>query len=110
MRSGFWSFGGKLDRVKGRRPKATSLKVLEGNRSHRPPPEPALVSGRPLEGEVAPPEHLPPDAKDFWKVTVNRLIAAGVVDSADLTTLELLSAIYARARDAQRASAEQGRM
>jgi P27 family predicted phage terminase small subunit len=71
--------------------------------------QPVLVGGRPAAEELAePPEHLPADAKDFWRGSVVRLVEVGIVDRVDLPMLEQLATQYARIKAAQRVIEAQG--
>jgi P27 family predicted phage terminase small subunit len=91
------------------RPKPVEQKIREGNPGQRRLPEPLLVAGRPNAGELdEPPEHLPATAKAFWRDTVARLVAVGLIDRVDVPMLEQLSVQYARIRAAQKVIAVQG--
>lgn len=93
----------------GRKPKPAEQRKAEGNPGKRPLPEPLLVAGRPtLEEMHEPPEHLPPDAQEFWRDSIVRLIEVGIIDRVDGPALEQLAMQYARIRGAQRVIAEAG--
>jgi P27 family predicted phage terminase small subunit len=95
--------------VRGRKPKPVEQKQLEGNPGKRPLPEPLLVAGRPNVNELdEPPEHLPKEAKDFWRDSVTRLIEVGIIDRVDVPVLEQMAVQYARIRQAQRVLAVDG--
>jgi P27 family predicted phage terminase small subunit len=95
--------------VRGRKPKPIEQRQREGNSGNRPLPETTLVAGRPEKHELAdPPDHLPNDAKGFWRESVARLIEVGIVDRVDVPVLEQMSVQYARIRQAQRVLAEDG--
>ena len=97
--------------MRGRRPKPIEQRQREGGSdvSHRPLPQPMLVAGRPLSGELeVPPDHLPKLAREFWSKTVSYLIEVGVVDRIDEAALEMLSVQYARWRQAQAVVAVDG--
>lgn len=95
--------------MRGSKPKPVEQKLREGNPGKRPLPEPLLVAGRPQHGELAePPEHLPEEAKEFWKESITRLIEVGIIDRVDVPVLEQLSVQYARIRQAQRVLAVDG--
>lgn len=90
-------------------PKPREQRIMEGNPGRRPLPEPVLVSGRPVPGELTePPAHLPADAKEFWSDSVQRLASVGIIDRVDVPALEQLATQYARIRQAQRVIAEDG--
>jgi P27 family predicted phage terminase small subunit len=83
--------------------------VKEGNPQKRALPEPVLVGGRLTVDELRdPPAHLPPEAQDFWRDSVARLVEVGIVDKVDVPVLEQLSTQYARIRQAQRVLAQDG--
>jgi P27 family predicted phage terminase small subunit len=97
--------------ARGRPPKPVEQRRLEGGStvSHRPVPEPLLVSGRPdLERFRDPPAHLPKDAKEFWGETIQRLTEVGIIDLVDAISLEMLAIQYARSRQAGRVVAVEG--
>jgi P27 family predicted phage terminase small subunit len=95
--------------VRGRKPVPAEQRLLEGNPGKRPIPEPVLVGGRPGDGEMTdPPDHLPAEAKAFWRVSVARLIDVGIVDRVDGPLLEMLATTYARWRQASRVLAVDG--
>lgn len=87
--------------MKGRKPKPIEERIRDGNQSHRPLPEPLLIAGRPLPGELArPPRHLPKEGRDYWRETVARLVDIGMIDRVDRPALEMLATAYARWRQA----------
>lgn len=95
--------------MRGRKPKPAEVRLIEGNPGHRPVPQPVVIAGRPVPGELeTPPAHLPADARDFWTATVPRLVSAGIVDRVDIPALEMLATQYARAVQARRVVAEEG--
>lgn len=95
--------------IRGRKPKPLEQRQREGNAGHRRLPEPVIIGGRPALAELEePPAHLPDEAKDFWRDSVQRLIEVGVVDRVDVPVLEQLSVQYARIRQAQRVLREDG--
>ncbi len=72
-------------------------------------PEPLLVAGRPDLQEMAePPSYLDEDAKEFWRLSVVRLVEVGIIDRVDTPVLEQLATQYARIRQAQRVIADVG--
>jgi P27 family predicted phage terminase small subunit len=96
--------------MRGRKPKPVEERRLEGGRdvSHRSSPEPLLVAGRPAHEFDEPPADLPRDARDFWRLTVTRLIEVGMLDLVDDVALRMLSTQYARWRQAGRVVADDG--
>lgn len=95
--------------MRGAKPKPVEQRRKEGNPAKRKLPEPLLVGGRPLPGELMePPEHLIDDAKDFWRKSVARLVEVGIIDRVDVPVLEQLATQYARIRAAQRVIGKQG--
>jgi P27 family predicted phage terminase small subunit len=81
---------------------------LEGNLGKRALPEPVLVGGRPMDDDIPPPDHLPPVAKEHWRVVVPLLLKANIIDTADLFGIEEMSIAYARRRSAAEVLAKQG--
>jgi P27 family predicted phage terminase small subunit len=82
---------------------------LEGRDvSKRPQPQPMLVAGRPDHELDVPPQDLPVDGKEFWALTVRRLVDVGMLDLVDETALRMLATQYARWRQAGRVIAEVG--
>ena len=84
--------------TRGRKPKPTALKVLEGNPGKRPlndrepvPPRAALKC----------PAWLLPGAKKEWKRLAPALEAMGVLTMADLTAFEGYCQAYARWKEAE---------
>lgn len=86
--------------VKGRKPKVAEQRRLEGDVSHRPPTTPALVGGRPDEAEriVAPPNFSRHQAA-VWKVVLADLREGGILDRADLATVEAFATAMGHVRE-----------
>lgn len=84
--------------TRGRKPKPTALKLLEGNPGKRPlnPQEPI-----PPKGGVRCPTWLLPEAKKEWKRLASSLEAMGVLTMADLTAFSGYCQAYARWREAE---------
>ena len=84
--------------MRGRKPKPVEQRRLEGGRdvSHRTVAEPMLVAGRPMHEFDEPPADLPLDGREFWQVTVSRLIDVGMLDLVDEVALRMLATQYAR--------------
>ena len=68
--------------ARGRKPKPTALKVLEGNPGKRPLNDHEPI---PPKGELKCPSWLLPEAKKEWKRLASSLEAMGVLTMADLT-------------------------
>ena len=84
--------------TRGRKPKPTALKVLEGNPGKRPinKSEPVLPKGK-----IKCPAWLEPEAKKEWKRLAPTLEAAGVLTMADITAFAGYCQAYARWREAE---------
>ncbi len=83
---------------RGRPPKPTALKELEGNPGKRP-----LNGSEPrYEGAPARPEDLTEEAAEFWDTVVARLTSAGVAKEIDTHALHLLSELWGHLREVQR--------
>jgi len=77
--------------MRGRKPKTTAQKKLEGNPGKRP-----LNKWEPSAGKRPPmPRNLPKRAQRFWKELVDQLEKAGTLDRLD----ELMIETIARTRD-----------
>jgi len=84
--------------TRGRKPKPTALKVLEGNPGKRP-----LNANEPVppKSTIKCPSWLLPDAKKEWKRLAPALEAMGVLTMADLTAFEGYCQAYARWKEAE---------
>ena len=84
--------------TRGRKPKPTALKVLEGNPGKR-----SLNDHEPIppKGELKCPSWLLPEAKKEWKRLAPALEAMGVLTMADLTAFEGYCQAYARWKEAE---------
>lgn len=89
--------------MRGRKPTPIEQRMANGNPGKRPVPAPVTVGGRPKLEELKPPDHMPEEAKDFWKFAVDELVQVGIVDKVDIPVLEQLATQYARIRQAQAA-------
>lgn len=76
--------------VRGRKPKPTHLKVIEGNPGKRPL---SRNEPQPLPGVVKPSD-LDPVASDWWDFYVPELDRMGLATIVDSATLEILSRTY----------------
>ena len=79
--------------MRGRKPKPTALKVLEGNPGKRPLPtdEPKPDGGLPHC-----PPHLKGEARREWKRTGRRLADCGIITSVDAAIFSLYCTAWAR--------------
>ena len=84
--------------TRGRKPKPTALKVLEGNPGKRPLNDREPV---PPKGTLKCPAWLLPEAKKEWKRLAPALEAMGVLTMADLTAFAGYCQAYARWREAE---------
>lgn len=84
--------------TRGRKPKPTALKVLEGNPGKRPLNDREPV---PPKGTLKCPAWLLPEAKKEWKRLAPALEAMGVLTMADLTAFEGYCQAYARWKEAE---------
>ncbi len=84
--------------TRGRKPKPTALKVLEGNPGKRP-----LNKNEPQPEKKAPrcPSWLEPEAKKEWKRMAKTLEAMGVLTQVDRTAFEGYCQAYARWKEAE---------
>lgn len=84
---------------RGRKPKTVEERRRDGDTSHRPPPTPVFVAGRVEENEEVP---LPPDFDEHmtgvWTLVVDDLREGGLLDRADLVTVEAFAVAMGRAR------------
>jgi P27 family predicted phage terminase small subunit len=87
------------DRMRGRKPKPTHLKLLEGNPGKR-----SLNGAEPRPELKVPtcPAHLSPSAKAEWKRVAQQLHATGVVSEFDRATLAAYCQSYGRWVEAER--------
>ncbi|RUT32433.1 phage terminase small subunit P27 family [Arsenicitalea aurantiaca] len=85
--------------MRGRKPKPTALKLIEGNPGHRPlnHREP-----RPQPGIPTCPAHLSPTAKAEWKRLARQLHGLGVLSELDRSALAAYCQAYGRWAEAER--------
>lgn len=90
--------GGDSMATKGRKPKPTALKVLEGNPGKRP-----LNDKEPKPEKKAPrcPSWLEPEAKKEWKRMAKTLESIGVLTKVDMTAFAGYCQAYARWKEAE---------
>ena len=85
--------------MKGRKPKPTNLKILEGNPGRRPlnknEPKPPVVYPKP-------PSYLDPVAKKCWKKMGEVLARHGLLTELDTMTFELLCSTFSKYTSARR--------
>ena len=84
--------------TRGRKPKPTALKILEGNPGKRPINENEPI---PPKGTVKCPTWLEPEAKKEWKRLAPSLEAMGVLTQVDLTAFAGYCQAYARWKEAE---------
>ena len=84
--------------IKGRKPKPTAVKRLEGNPGKRP-----LNSREPIPPptDIRCPAWLLPEAKNEWKRLSSALQAMGVLTMADVTAFSGYCQAYARWKEAE---------
>lgn len=91
--------------TRGRKPKPTALKLLEGNPGKRPINENEPI---PPKGTVKCPTWLEPEAKKEWKRLAPSLEAMGVLTQADLTAFAGYCQAYARWKEAEEFISQHG--
>jgi len=84
--------------MRGRPPKPTNLKIMEGNRGRRP----ILPEPQPAKGVKAPPRGLPTVAKRIWKTLAAELDRLNLLTVVDAMALEGVCVAYAHAIAADR--------
>ena len=79
--------------MRGRKPKPTSLRVIEGNPGKRPlnTREP-----KPVRGAPTCPAHLSPTAKAEWKRLIGQLVELGMISLLDRAALAAYCQTYGR--------------
>src|SRR5262245_1991090 len=93
--------------MKGRKPKPTSIHILNGNPGKRRIKEPEIESPR---GIPPPPDHLSREAKAAWPYLAARLDEMGVMTYADAWALEQLAENYAEILAWRKEIKQHGRM
>jgi P27 family predicted phage terminase small subunit len=72
----------------------------EGDRSHRPAVDPALVGGRVDENaKIKAPPRLSKQMRAVWQVVIDDMRQGGILDRADLVTVESFAVAMGRARE-----------
>ncbi len=85
--------------MRGRKPKPTRLKVIEGNPGHRP------INGRepkPPASQPSCPAHLSPTAKAEWKRLARTLNKIGILTQVDRAALAAYCQSYGRWVEAEK--------
>lgn len=86
--------------TRGRKPKPAEQRRLEGDVSHRPAVDPVLVAGRPDEDErLAAPPNLSRHQTAVWRVVLADLRAGGILDRADLSSVEAFATALGHVRE-----------
>lgn len=85
--------------MRGRKPKPTSLKLIEGNPGRRPLGE---RGAEPYGGAPTCPAHLCPSAKAEWKRLANQLQLLGLLSQLDRAVLAAYCQAYGRWVEAER--------
>lgn len=91
--------------TRGRKPKPTALKLLEGNPGKRPLNEHEPI---PPKGKVRCPSWLEEEAKKEWRRLAPSLEAMGVLTTADLTAFAGYCQAYARWKEAEEFISQHG--
>jgi len=86
--------------TKGRKPKPSALKVLEGNRGKGRRPVNAYEP-KPKKASLECPDWLLPEAQEEWSRLAPALDAMGVLTEADIRAFEGYCQAYARWREAE---------
>jgi P27 family predicted phage terminase small subunit len=92
--------------LRGPAPKPTSLRILEGNRGHRPLNE---REPTPLAGAPAMPRHLDAEARKEWRRLVPLLLSMKVLSEGDGIALALLCQAYSTMVAAQKMMQKAGK-
>ena len=92
--------------TRGRNPKPTAIKELEGNPGKRP-----LNDKEPKPEKKAPPcpKWLMPEAKKEWKRLAKKMEAMGVLTEVDMAVFASYCESYARWREAEEYMTQKGR-
>ena len=84
--------------TKGRKPKPTAMKILEGNPGKRPLNDKEPI---PPKGTIRCPTWLEPEAKKEWRRLSSSLEAMGVLTTADIAAFAGYCQAYARWKEAE---------
>jgi len=90
--------GGDPMAARGRKPKPTELKILEGNPGKRP-----INTQEPIPNKKAPrcPAWLEPEAKKEWRRTAKQLEELGILTEVDMAAFAGYCQAYARWKEAE---------
>ncbi len=91
--------------TRGRKPKPTALKLLEGNPGKRPLNE---HEPKPPKGTIRCPTWLEAEAKKEWRRLAPSLEAMGVLTTADITAFAGYCQAYARWKEAEEFISQHG--
>ena len=91
--------------TRGRKPKPTALKMLEGNPGKRPLNDREPI---PPKGKIKCPDWLEDEAKKEWKRLGPSLESMGVLTTADLTAFAGYCQAYARWKEAEEFISQHG--
>ena len=91
--------------TRGRKPKPTALKMLEGNPGKRPLNE---NEPKPPKGTIRCPTWLEAEAKKEWRRLAPSLEAMGVLTTADITAFAGYCQAYARWKEAEEFISQHG--
>ena len=83
--------------TKGRKPKPPQLRLIEGNREHRPIP----TTPNPQSKQLYAPKWLDPLAKQEWRRISKELYVLGLLTKIDRAALEGYCQSYAKWRQAE---------
>lgn len=86
--------------MKGRKPTSAEQRRREGDRSHRPATDPVLIGGR-LRDDEEPrvPPNLSRHMRAVWRTVIDDMREGGILDRADLVTVEAFAVALGRARE-----------
>lgn len=89
----------------GRPPKPTAIKIMEGNRGHRP-----LNDNEPIciRGEIIKPDFLDELAGKAWDSMVDNMQKMNLLSLADLDAMSMYCTLFSRWLQAERVIREQG--
>ena len=84
--------------TRGRKPKPTAIKELEGNPGHRPLNE---QEPKPVKKAPACPKWLEPEAKKEWKRLAKQMESIGILTDVDMAAFASYCQAYARWKEAE---------
>ena len=93
--------------MRGRKPKPTNVKRLEGNPGKRPLNE---NEPQPVTDRTTPPSHLSPEAKTEWRRIYPELHAMGLANKVDRAALAAYCQVYGRWAKYERIVSEKGEL